>query len=63
MDQMPAPIDLCLLELRWMAAMSLCAIAILYHARKVLENAYSREDGKLAIWLALTLFIWVYIQW
>lgn len=46
---MPGPIDLCLLELKWMAAMSPCGIALLYHARKVLENSYSMRDGKVAI--------------
>ena len=32
-------------------------------ARKALEDAYRVCDGELAVWLALTLFSWVSIQW
>lgn len=42
--------------------MSPFGIALLYHARKVLENAYTVRDGKLAIWLALAFLIWAYSQ-
>lgn len=32
-------------------------------ARKAQENVYQVCDGKLAVWLALALFIWVSAQW
>ena len=52
-------IDLHLSELRRMAAVSPFGTPLPGCARKVLEDAYRGCDGKLAVWLPLTLFIWV----
>lgn len=46
-----------------MSAVSPFGTSLLDCARKVLENAYPVGDGKLAVWLALPLFIWVCAQW
>lgn len=63
MDQMPGPIDLCLSELRWVAAVSLFGTALLYHARKAPERMPTARGMESRRWLALTLFIWVYGLW
>lgn len=63
MDQVPVSIDLHLLEVSWMSAMSPFGTSLPGCARKALEDAYQVCDGKLAAWLSLTLFIWVSEQW
>lgn len=63
MNQVPGSIDLHLLELRWMSAMSPFGTTLSDCARKSLENVYQIRDGKLAVWLTLNLFIWVSAQW
>lgn len=56
-------IDLHLLELRWMSAVSPVGTTLPGCARKALEDAHRVCNGELAVWLALTLFIWVSVQW